>query len=413
MNAELNIKLRGIACGVVSQTSSGNITIQYDPDYQEDQTPISLSMPIGQITYQKKVALPFLQGLLPDNENALRSIAKRHGANQRNPFSLLKHVGHEVAGALEFTSTIVEKPIEPARLLTESEIETILKEKINEYEDGTVGTSTKINLSLAGAQAKLALRLNSDGSWQIPNGEDISTHIIKPVPSRWQNLDIVEHQTMLAASNLGLNVAQTQISQFGAIQVFITERYDRNKNPEGVLERIHQEDLCQALSVPPSKKYQLDDGGPGIGEIFRLFQGIYRSTDQRKVAADFFRALVFNVAARCTDAHAKNYSLILDQRSVSLAPLYDLSSTVLYGLPMKSAMSINSKYKFSEITSSDLIFEAKRLKVEPDWAESVIQETNDNLLQAFSDAGNQIRADAGNAHTTTTALLNALSDSRQ
>ncbi|SCX05680.1 HipA domain-containing protein [Candidatus Aquiluna sp. UB-MaderosW2red] len=413
MNAELNIKLNGISCGVVSQTRSGNITIQYDPGYQEDQTPISLSMPIGQIEYPKKVALPFLQGLLPDNENALRSIAKRYGANQRNPFSLLKHVGQEVAGALEFTSGTVEQPMESTRLLSESDIETILKEKINEYEDGTVGTSTKINLSLAGAQAKLALRLNTDGSWQTPSGEDISTHIIKPVPDRWQNLDIVEHQTMLAASYLGLNVAQTQISQFGATQVFISKRYDRKKTPEGVLERVHQEDLCQALSVPPSKKYQRDDGGPGVGEISRLFQGIYRSTEQKKVAAEFFRALVFNVAARCTDAHAKNYSLILDQRSVSLAPLYDLSSTVLYGLPQKSAMSINSKYKFSEITFSDLIFEAKRLKLDSDWAESVIKETNENLLQAFSDAGNQIRAESDSAHPTTNALLNALSDSRR
>jgi serine/threonine-protein kinase HipA len=122
---------------------------------------------------------------------------------------------------------------------------------------------------------------------------------------------------------------------------------------------------------------------------------------------------VFNVAARCTDAHAKNYSLILGQRSVFLAPLYDMSSTVLYGLPQKSAMSINSKYKFSEITFSDLIFEAKRLKLDSDWAESVIQETNVNLLQAFSDAGNQIRAEADNAHPTTNALLNALSDSRR
>jgi len=321
MNAELNIKLGGMACGVVSQTGAEKITIQYHPGYQEDQTPISLSMPIGQIEYPKKIALPFLQGLLPDNEKALRSIAKRYGANQRNPFSLLKHVGHEVAGALEFTSGILEKTIESARSLTESDIETILKEKINEYEDGTVVTSTKINLSLAGARAKLALRLNTDGSWQTPSGEDISTHIIEPVPGRWQNLDIVEHQTMLAASYLGLNVAQTQISQFGATRIFITERYDRKKTPEGVLQRVHQEDLCQSLSVPPSEKYQREDGSPGVGEISRLFQGIYRSTEQKKVAAEFFRALVFNMEARCTDSHAKNYSLILGQRSVSLAPL--------------------------------------------------------------------------------------------
>jgi serine/threonine-protein kinase HipA len=88
MNAELNIKLGDMACGVVSQSGAEKTTIQYDPGYQEDQTPISLSMPIGQIEYPKKVALPFLHGLLPDNENALRSIAKRYGANQRNPFSL-------------------------------------------------------------------------------------------------------------------------------------------------------------------------------------------------------------------------------------------------------------------------------------------------------------------------------------
>jgi len=413
MNDEFVIELSGIECATVTESREGNLSLTYKNNYPENATPISLSMPVGPLKYPKKIVLPFLQGLLPDNENALKAIARKYEVSENNPFRILRHIGHEVAGALEFkiAKGRVQKLGRTARKLDPLEIEELLSKKINEYEDGVYGDGYEEALSLAGAQAKVALHRSPNGEWFEPYGEIISTHIIKPVPARWKNLDVVEHQTMLAAQKLGLKVAKSELASFGSTQAFVTERYDRVMDSNGQLKRVHQEDFCQALSVTPSKKYQRNDGGPGVGEIARLLRELNSSDDRKKLAKEFFKGLTFNVLARCTDAHAKNYSILLAGQSVDLAPLYDLSSTVLYSLPMKSAMSINSKYKFEEISTKDLLIEASRLSVDLDWAEAWLTEMNLNLLSAFSEAGADIRNSAQGklVHKTTFALVDALS----
>lgn len=413
MNEEMLVKLSGVECATVTETREGNLWLAYRDDYPEDATPISLSMPVGPLRYPKNRVLPYLQGLLPDNDNALKALAQKYDVSANNPFRILRHIGHEVAGALEFTpkNSPPRKTSEVANELDSAAIEKILNNKINEYEDGTSSEGYEENLSLAGAHAKVALHKSASGIWLEPHGPKISTHIIKPVPSRYKNLDVVEHQTMLAAKKLGLKVANSQIETFGATQAFVTERYDRVVDSTGALKRIHQEDFCQALSVPPSKKYQRNDGGPGVGDIAKLLTEVQSAEDRKKMAVEFFKGLAFNVLARCTDAHAKNYSILLSNQSVDLAPLYDLSSTVLYDLPMKSAMSINSKYRFDEIDLRDFLVEAKRLKVDPDWAEAWFQEVESNLLEAFSEAGAAIRESATSqlVQQTTVDLVESLS----
>lgn len=412
MNDELSIELSGIQCATVTESREGNLTLAYEDNYPANATPISLSMPVGSLKYPKKIVLPFLQGLLPDNENALKAISRKYEVSENNPFRILRHIGHEVAGALEFKTAkdYVQKLDRTPRKLDSLEIEVLLTKKINEYEDGIYGDGYEEALSLAGAQAKVALHRTLSGEWYEPHGEIISTHIIKPVPARWVNLDVVEHQTMLAAQKLGLKVAKSEIASFGSTQAFVTERYDRVMDLKGQLKRVHQEDFCQALSVTPSKKYQRNDGGPGVGEIAKLLPEINSTDDRVKLAKEFFKGLTFNVLSRCTDAHAKNYSILLSGQSVELAPLYDLSSTVLYSLPMKSAMSINSKYRFDDISTKDLLIEASRLSVDLDWAQAWLTEMNLNLLSAFSEAGSDIRNSAQGklVHQTTFDLVDAL-----
>lgn len=416
MNEEMLIKLSEVECATVTETRDGNLQLVYKDDYPEGATPISLSMPVGHLKYPKKIVLPFMQGLLPDNENALLAIARKYDVSANNPFRILTHIGHEVAGALEFRTkdSLSRKPPDVATKLDELKIEKIINNKVNEYEDGASSEGYEENLSLAGAHAKVALHKSASGIWYEPHGPNISTHIIKPVPSRYRNLDVVEHQTMLAAKKLGLNVANSQIVTFGSTQAFVTERYDRVVDSTGALKRIHQEDFCQALSVPPSKKYQRNDGGPGVGEIAKLFNDVPYSDDRNSLAREFFKGLTFNVLARCTDAHAKNYSILLSQQRVRLAPLYDLSSTVLYDLPMKSAMSINSKYRFDEISVKDLLVEAERLDVDLDWAEEWIKNIKLNLLHSFLEAGEEIRESTASnlVHQTTFDLVDSLSKPR-
>lgn len=112
-----------------------------------------------------------------------------------------------------------------------------------------------------------------------------------------------------------------------------------------------KEDLCQASAHSPSLKYQ-NEGGPSPADIAELF----RSSMPGRIAVDaiwrFADALIWNWLIAGTDAHAKNYSLLLSEDQVRLAPLYDIASALPYDIhetKLKFAMKIGGDYQVSPI----------------------------------------------------------------
>ena len=69
------------------------------------------------------------------------------------------------------------------------------------------------------------------------------------------------------------------------------------------LHRVHQEDMCQAFAIPPTRKYQ-DEGGPGIRDIVGLLAE--NSSLPREDIATFLVSVVYNFLIAGTDAHAKD-----------------------------------------------------------------------------------------------------------
>jgi serine/threonine-protein kinase HipA len=131
----------------------------------------------------------------------------------------------------------------------------------------------------------------------------------------------------------------------------VIERYDRAVLAGGAIVRIHQEDVCQALSIMPDQKYTAD-GGPATADVL----GILASTRRAEAnLAAFTRMLFFNYLVGATDAHAKNYSLLLGGKdNVLLAPLYDVASGLAYeGLRRKGrlAMAIGGENRFGRVGS--------------------------------------------------------------
>ena len=132
--------------------------------------------------------------------------------------------------------------------------------------------------------------------------------------------------------------------------------------------RVHQEDFCQALGLHPTRKYQ-SDGGPGVATITALIRSAM-SEGQRKPRkprndrtipapdediATFRDALIFNWLIGGTDAHAKNYSLLLGRGGlVRLAPLYDIATALVYpgidSMKIRMAMSIGGEYRLERIS---------------------------------------------------------------
>lgn len=162
----------------------------------------------------------------------------------------------------------------------------------------------------------------------VPRGATATTHILKPAIDGFDGHDLHDYLCMAAAGRVGIPVARTRVQRFGAESAIMIERYDR-REAEGLPIRVHQEDLCQALGVHPGRNYQAD-GGPTPGDIVGLMRrampasaangGVRRSAD----------ALVWNGIIAETDAHAKNYSLLLSGQQVRLAPLYDIASALPY-----------------------------------------------------------------------------------
>jgi serine/threonine-protein kinase HipA len=393
----LDVYLGGVLCGVVEQTNSGNLSFRYDDDYRTTRgaTPLSLSMPVAARHHPKRSVLPFLEGLLSDSSVALSAIATTFGVSPKNPFALLSNIGRDVAGALVFVPP-GDDPPSPAppmaryRPVDDNEVGRMLRASITRYELGVDAQGSPGQFSLAGVQPKIVLYRDKDG-WAVPESDTPTTHILKPVAGTMSRIDVVEHLTMSAARRLGHIVAQSSLASIDGVDVFVSERYDRVVQG-GVVTRVHQEDLCQALAVSPAKKYQRQDGGPGVRDIARLLGSLPLEGDRVRVARAFYQALVFNVVAGCTDAHAKNYSLLLAGNSVTLAPLYDLVSYAAYWdgeSPIYSSMSIEDEYSLGKISPSKLIA-AGRFFGLADEAEQIVRETMTGMVGAFTDSRDEL-----------------------
>jgi serine/threonine-protein kinase HipA len=144
-----------------------------------------------------------------------------------------------------------------------------------------------------------------------------------------------------------LNTVKSQVYSVLGRPFLLVQRYDRVSNPQGLLKRLHQEDFCQALGVVPEMKYQ-NEGGPDLAQCFDLVRHVTRPN-----APQVLRLLdyvIFNALIGNHDVHAKNFSLLYENISTVLAPLYDVLSTAIYtNLTPKMAMKIGNKYSFSEV----------------------------------------------------------------
>ena len=127
------------------------------------------------------------------------------------------------------------------------------------------------------------------------------------------------------AQAIGIEAAQATILQSSKRTAIGVLRYDRRVGREGQLLRLHQENFVQANGLPPGRKYER-------GTLRGLSLKTLLETGRNLSAHDALALLdqfIFNILAANTDAHAKNYSLILPvAASPRLAPLYDVSSVL-------------------------------------------------------------------------------------
>ena len=355
MTNQLIALLDGREVGIVNYKDS-RLSFTYSQTWRDDPNayPLSLSMPLGSATHGHARIEAFLWGLLPDNDRVLQNWGKRFQVSPKNVFRLISHVGEDCAGAVQFVSperfeTLIAEPVaREIQWLTEEDVAGRLRTLRADHSAWRAASDTG-QFSLAGAQPKTAL-LFERKRWGVPSGRIPTTHILKPPTGEWDGHAENEHFSLQLARALGLIVPNSSVVRFQDEIAIVVERYDRAR-AGGRWVRIHQEDMCQALGLHPTRKYE-SDGGPGVQRIVELLRE--QSSSPEEDVQSFLDAVAFNWLIAGTDAHAKNYSLLLGQNGVvRLAPFYDLASILPYPAvdmsKVKLAMKVGGEYRLRNI----------------------------------------------------------------
>ncbi|MGI4940690.1 MAG: type II toxin-antitoxin system HipA family toxin [Janthinobacterium lividum] len=357
----LSVYLYDCRIGTVSQDSHGRLTTTYDTEGEWREAagfpPLSLSMPLLLPEHGDKTTSAFLWGLLPENPSVLAALAREYKVAAGNPLALLSIVGEDCAGAVQFLVDDAVLTPDGVEWLDEQEIGRRLAELRTQESSTGRRVGERGQFSLGGAQSKTALLLNPDGDqFGVPSGKIPTTHILKPPMPGLDGQVENEHFCLSLANAAGLNSANSTVRHFASETCIVVTRYDRRRRPDSDIGwmRVHQEDCCQALSIRPALKYQ-KDGGPSARKVMDLLRT--HSSEPDADRERFARALALNFALLGTDAHAKNFSIMLapgdEAPQVRLAPLYDMNSYLPYVTErpgdIRMAMSIGSYYENGRI----------------------------------------------------------------
>jgi len=304
--------------------------------------PLSLTLPLADTVYPSEAISPWLANLLPEEEQ-LTILTRSLGLDRADTLAILREIGGDTAGALSFgvspeRSEWAYTPLtefyraDDPQIALERHFEDLATRPFLTGEEG-------VRLSLAGGQKKTALavldaagepvlRLPREGDiLAIPRHGAPSTLVLKPDNRVLPGIVENEAYCLSLAAAIGIAAAQATILPAGSRKAICVLRYDRRVGRSEALQRIHQEDFAQANGVPPGRKYERGTlPGPGVGQLL--------GTGRRLPPADalaLLDQLIFNILAANTDAHAKNYSLLLPVNAAPrLAPLYDVSTVLAW-----------------------------------------------------------------------------------
>ena len=315
---------------------------------------LSLSLPLTSERYTQGVVRPFLDGLLPEGDSR-RAVAADFNLRASDTYGLIRAIGRDCAGALVIQPDGEPPPRQPTTLTAAPISDAELADLVANLRSAPLGVAARVRVSLAGVQEKLLLTRMPDGSWGRPVDGTPSTHILKPEIAEYPNTVQNEEFCLRAAQHLGLPVPSVDTTTVNGRRLLIVERYDRIVHSDGAVERIHQEDFCQATGIHPDKKYE-EDGGPSLQRLAEILQAT-ASADSLEL---LLRAVTVNVLVGNGDAHAKNFSLLHDTSgALRLAPLYDLLSTLVYG-DDRLAMYIDNVHRTDRVTADRIVNEATR-----------------------------------------------------
>ncbi|OFV99661.1 MAG: hypothetical protein A3F68_03285 [Acidobacteria bacterium RIFCSPLOWO2_12_FULL_54_10] len=370
----------------------GAIGFRYDSDWLARGFAVSRSLPLAAREFPAEggAAHRFFANLLP--EGTVREHLVRDLKLPNTDFDLLRAIGGECAGALSILPVDQRPSLERHyHALTKQDLIDLVARRGPIY--AAWPAEERPRLSLAGAQNKCPVLLRDD-HYFLPQREAPSSHILKFELADYRHLPAYETFTTQLAGAIGLPVVNITLRLIGQTRYVEIARYDRVQNEHGEVQRLHQEDFCQALGYGHEKKYQ-EHGGPSFAQCYRLLLEV--SSEPAIDAQHLLRWQIFNVLAGNSDGHAKNLSLLhISAEGVRLAPFYDLVCTrAIERIDPHLALDVGGERNPSVITMAHWEEFARICEVRPQFLRKLVQETAAGLLEQLGPVREEFQARHG------------------
>jgi serine/threonine-protein kinase HipA len=366
VTASVPIWFDDLAVGQVNVAADGSLSLRYADRWLQTAAafPLSVTMPLRAEPYPSDVITPWLANLLPE-EDQLKVLTRSLGLDQADVLAVLAEIGGDTAGALSFgaateralwaytpLTTFYDTP--DPRLALERHFDDLGRRPVLVGEEGVrqslAGGQKKSALAVLGPDGAPVLRLPQEGDvLAIPLNGAPSTLILKPDNPNLPGITENEVWCLHMAQAIGIEAAQSTILQSTKRTAIGVLRYDRRLGRSGQLLRLHQEDFAQANGLPPGRKYERGTL-PGLDLKTLLQTGRHVSATDALALLD---QVIFNILVGNTDAHAKNYSVILPVAAAPrLAPIYDVSTVLSSPHVVKTyAQFIDGKQRRPETVS--------------------------------------------------------------
>lgn len=331
-------------------TSDYRCAFEYDVEYLKTGSSISpFHLPLEKEVFVAK-RTPFQGGFgvfddsLPDGwGNLILDRYLKHKGIDPNTLTLLQRlalIGSSGRGALEyrpdFSETTRNELLDFDKLAKETEL--ILTTENN---GDSLDTLYQYGGSSGGARPKIFLKLEGK-EWLIKFKATMDSHTIGEI----------EYHYSLLAKQCGIQMPETRLVEG---KYFGVERFDRTT--EGKIHTISAAGLLNANFREPSLDYET------------LLQTCHVLTKNMEEVIKLFRIMVFNVAIKNRDDHAKNFSFQWINNEWKLSPAYDLLPSS--GFNGFHTTTVNNN---GNPTNKDMIAVANRVGIPRQLVQTIIDE---------------------------------------
>ena len=349
----IEVFMNGMKIGRIALTPDALCAFEYTSDYLISGESVSpFNLPLRSDVFIAK-RTPFNGGFgvfddsLPDGWGSL--ILDRHLKSRGidpQKITLLQRlalVGSNGRGALEYRPDYSEsgsdETIDFDNLAAEAK-----KILTSDYDGGSLDTLYKYGGSSGGARPKVFVKIEGK-EWLVKFGTTTD-----PV-----DMGRTEYKYSLLAKKCGVNMPETRLFEE---KYFGVERFDRTS--QGKIHTVSAAGLLNANYREPSLDYE---------DLLKLCHIL---TKNMKEVYALFRLMVFNVAIKNRDDHAKNFSFQLVNGEWKLSPAYDLLPSS--GFNGFHTTTVNNN---GEPTINDMMLVAERVGLNKQQVSEIIEEVNE------------------------------------